>query len=358
MRPGGDGRFRTFYAYRMSIGRLAFTDQGSPRSFGTIHGDGVPHDSDYAISTATFEGISVHQAEMTAGHPFLDANKKSAYPAQGNVLSSIEHFSRTAAIDSFGLCETLCLEYFAYANPLYFFGKIPKIHIKLGTCRSPRTAAGTFSPIGDHGFVKEIVLNINHFKEPSCLSDYGYDDNRFAIWKKDLQDVMLHEMVHAYCTLVLNKPEVSYRGHGPVFAAECNRIGKELGLAEVKTAWQRSEKYAGMPTCNHWPSDLLTEETQIDQELIVDCDDDTMDTSFSDAITADSDFSDTDSYLDTLLESASKEHATTDGCRRIAYLVVQIGRRINGDDFMPLFPATEALAEEFEVPTTGEAKLE
>ena len=27
-------------------------------------GDDVPHDSDYAISTATFEGISVHQAEM------------------------------------------------------------------------------------------------------------------------------------------------------------------------------------------------------------------------------------------------------------------------------------------------------
>ena len=51
-------------------------------------------------------------------------------------------------------------------------------------------------------------------------------------------DVLLHEMVHAYCTELLgvdenDKTERAYDWHGPKFTAQCNRIGRKLGLGEV-----------------------------------------------------------------------------------------------------------------------------
>lgn len=60
-------------------------------------------------------------------------------------------------------------------------------------------------------------------------------------------DVLLHEMVHAYCHEVLEDLERGYAGHGPKWTAQCNRIGRELGLPEVFT------KGRGGPNSARWP---------------------------------------------------------------------------------------------------------
>lgn len=60
-------------------------------------------------------------------------------------------------------------------------------------------------------------------------------------------DCLLHELVHAYQHEILEDLEPGYRGHGPKFTAECNRIGALLGLPPVYT------KGRGGPNCATWP---------------------------------------------------------------------------------------------------------
>lgn len=60
-------------------------------------------------------------------------------------------------------------------------------------------------------------------------------------------DVLLHEMVHAYCHEVLEDLEPGYAGHGPKWTAQCNRIGRMLELPEVYT------KGRGGPNSARWP---------------------------------------------------------------------------------------------------------
>lgn len=60
-------------------------------------------------------------------------------------------------------------------------------------------------------------------------------------------DVLLHEMVHAYCWEVLGDIEPGWAGHGPKWTAQCNRIGRMLGLPEVFA------KGRGGPNAARWP---------------------------------------------------------------------------------------------------------
>jgi hypothetical protein len=62
------------------------------------------------------------------------------------------------------------------------------------------------------------------------------------------RDVLLHEMIHAWQSEVADVHEKGYRGHGPKFAAECNRIGALLGLPPVGVKGRR-----GLPDCIYWP---------------------------------------------------------------------------------------------------------
>lgn len=72
-----------------------------------------------------------------------------------------------------------------------------------------------------------------------CLEKGG----RFAL------DVLLHEMVHAYCWEILKDIEPGYGGHGPKWTAQCNRIGRALGLPEVFTKGRGGPNAAGWPMC-------------------------------------------------------------------------------------------------------------
>lgn len=71
-----------------------------------------------------------------------------------------------------------------------------------------------------------------------------------AVARGDLfsADVLLHEMVHAWQHEIDRDLEMGYRGHGPKFARECNRIGALLGLPEVGVKGR-----GGLPDCAQWP---------------------------------------------------------------------------------------------------------
>ncbi len=67
-------------------------------------------------------------------------------------------------------------------------------------------------------------------------------------------DVLLHEMVHAWMHEVEDAHESGYRGHGPLFASVCNRIGAKLGLPEVGVKGRD-----GLPDCSYWPMNVRPE---------------------------------------------------------------------------------------------------
>jgi hypothetical protein len=62
-------------------------------------------------------------------------------------------------------------------------------------------------------------------------------------------------MIHLHCDEVIGEPETSYKGHGPVFAGECNRIGETLGLSRVRPAKKRG-KDRDLPSCAQWPENV------------------------------------------------------------------------------------------------------
>lgn len=61
-------------------------------------------------------------------------------------------------------------------------------------------------------------------------------------------DVLLHEMIHTWQHEVDGEIERGYRGHGPRFAGQCNKIGAGLGLPPVGVKGRD-----GLPDCAHWP---------------------------------------------------------------------------------------------------------
>lgn len=62
------------------------------------------------------------------------------------------------------------------------------------------------------------------------------------------KDVLLHEMNHAVAQELGGDLELGYRGHGPIFAARCNAIGKCLNLPAVGVKGRDA-----LPDCAHWP---------------------------------------------------------------------------------------------------------
>lgn len=66
-----------------------------------------------------------------------------------------------------------------------------------------------------------------------------------------VKDVLLHEIIHQH--VMEHQPgvdESSYKGHGPVFTAHCNRIGAQLGLPEVVV---RNRRGTELPKAPQWP---------------------------------------------------------------------------------------------------------
>jgi hypothetical protein len=112
---------------------------------------------------------------------------------------------------------------------------------------------GLYATIGGHGQPGEILIRPSLVTGKHKLLREG---DEFAEGRmRYVEDVLLHESVHQYCWEVLHDIEPSYKGHGPVFAGECNRIGEALGLAEVRPAKARGP-LKELPSCADWPHNV------------------------------------------------------------------------------------------------------
>jgi hypothetical protein len=134
-------------------------------------------------------------------------------------------------------------------NAAYFENKLAPPYLLFTPPKTPR-ALGDYASISAWGGVGQIrvrptlVTGEHPLLRPG--PEYAEGHRRFV------EDVALHESVHAYCDEVLHEPEDSYKGHGPVFARECNRIGEKLGLPPVRPAKCRGP-LRDLPSCAQWP---------------------------------------------------------------------------------------------------------
>jgi hypothetical protein len=120
-------------------------------------------------------------------------------------------------------------------NETYFDDRLAAPLILITQASSNRTL-GDYIPQDVHGFESRIRIS------PSVLKRGG------MIFAKD---VLLHEMIHGWSHEVRCEPETEYKGHGPVFANRCNRIGKKLGLNPVGVKGEST-----LPNCAYWPMNV------------------------------------------------------------------------------------------------------
>lgn len=125
-------------------------------------------------------------------------------------------------------------EAFREFNARFWDGKLASPLILITPCGAARTL-GDYSPRDVHGLESRIRI------APAQAA-------KSELWALD---ILLHEMVHAWQLEIagIADVELSYRGHGPRFAAECNRIGALLGLPPVGVRGRK----AGLPDCAQWP---------------------------------------------------------------------------------------------------------
>jgi hypothetical protein len=137
-------------------------------------------------------------------------------------------------------------------NSGHFRGACVKPHILLAEPKTPR-ALGDHANISGWGSRNQIrirpTLIDGRHKMLKPGAEHAEGRMRFV------EDVLLHEAVHQYCDEVLHHSEGSYKGHGPVFAGECNRIGGSLGLPPVRPAKARG-KSKDLPSCAQWPHNV------------------------------------------------------------------------------------------------------
>jgi hypothetical protein len=132
-------------------------------------------------------------------------------------------------------------------NVQYFRGRLKEPHLTIGIT-GPR-ALGFCKPITDFGAILQITLNQRVV--------FGAHRIVHAAWPSDglklfIRDILLHEVIHQWQFEIAANHEKSYRGHGPRFCGQCNRIGEDLGLPPVVVR-RRGEKHADRPLCTQWP---------------------------------------------------------------------------------------------------------
>ena len=144
----------------------------------------------------------------------------------------------------------LYAQWVAY-NRAYFDGQLPQVpYITFGTPGSAHTL-GLCANISNWGGRLQITIrrSLIDGKYKRLKPGEAYRHGR----EKFVDDVLLHEMVHQLQMEVLNNDEPSYKGHGPLFAAVCNRIGDLLDIPHVRPAKARGKQKA-MPSCAQWPT--------------------------------------------------------------------------------------------------------
>jgi hypothetical protein len=143
-------------------------------------------------------------------------------------------------------------EFWVSINRDHFKGACVKPHILLAEPKTPR-ALGDHAPVSGWGSKNQIRIR------PTLIDGEHKDlkpGPQFAEGRmRFVEDLVLHESVHQYCEEALHDDEKSYKGHGPIFAGQCNRIGEALGLPPVRPAKARG-KLKDLPSCAQWPQNV------------------------------------------------------------------------------------------------------
>jgi hypothetical protein len=143
-------------------------------------------------------------------------------------------------------------QHWVSVNRDHFEGTCVEPYITLGDPGSPRLL-GVYLPVGEFGSQAQIIIRPmlidGEHKRLRPGDEYAEGRMRFV------KDVLLHESVHQYCHEKLKDPEKSYKGHGPIFTGQCNRIGATLGLPPVRLA-KKGRKDEHLPTCADWPHNV------------------------------------------------------------------------------------------------------
>jgi hypothetical protein len=115
--------------------------------------------------------------------------------------------------------------------------------------KSPR-ALGDQCNISGWGSRNQIRLrpSVLNGKHPSVRPGDGFAEGRFLF----VADILLHETVHQFHDEITGQTEAGYKGHGPAFRDECNRIGALLELPHVRIAKARGPEKE-QPSCAEWP---------------------------------------------------------------------------------------------------------
>jgi hypothetical protein len=123
---------------------------------------------------------------------------------------------------------------------------------RLSTPASPR-ALGQYMYIGGDGLRGEIRIRLSLLTgaHPRMRAGDAYAEGRLRF----VEDVLLHECVHAYQHEVDGHDERSYHGHGPRFADHANVIGAALQLPRVRSVHRRGTD-AELPSCAQWPHNV------------------------------------------------------------------------------------------------------
>jgi hypothetical protein len=137
-------------------------------------------------------------------------------------------------------------------NAAYFGGELVPPYVLLAEPSSPR-ALGDFSVVSCFGGQGQIRIRPSLVRGTHKRLRGG--DRHAQGRRLFVRDIALHETAHLYCEEIIGKGEESYKGHGPVFAGECNRIGEALGLPPVRPAKARGGQ-KDLPSCAQWPHNV------------------------------------------------------------------------------------------------------
>ena len=134
-------------------------------------------------------------------------------------------------------------------NAQFFERRMVLPHLLLLEPKSPR-ALGDHANISGWGSRNQIRIRPSLLtgKHPSVREGEEFAEGRFLF----IADILLHETIHQYQEEVTGLTDDGYKGHGPAFRDECNRIGALLGLPPVRIAKARGSKKE-VPSCAEWP---------------------------------------------------------------------------------------------------------
>ena len=137
-------------------------------------------------------------------------------------------------------------------NQRYFQGGMTPPYLLLAEPLTPRFYGDT-SPATGFGARLQIRLRPSLLRGTHPVMARGSQDpcgiQRFV------QDVLLHETIHQYQLEILQVPERSYDGHGPLFRDTANTIGAHLGLPPVRASKVRARERT-LPSCAQWPHNV------------------------------------------------------------------------------------------------------